>query len=158
MSKPFDKVAMENVNSPGRVVRVCANTRPASFSMIDHSPGLPWLAVANSKSSSPFNVSNVMAYRWRFQRRVRIQNPHLAAAKVSNPVFRAKIRKFRRHFKGVFWNGNMEVRILPGQPTSPATGDCAVINRINARQLRAFANKRPVSRLPIHPTLRRNCR
>src|ERR1700730_3387217 len=28
--------------------------------------------------------------------------------------FRPKPRKFRRHFKGVFRNSNMEVRILPG--------------------------------------------
>jgi hypothetical protein len=43
----------------------------------------------------------------------------LGAAKVSKSNFRSKQQKFCRHFKGVFWNGNMEVRILPGQPGSP---------------------------------------
>jgi hypothetical protein len=40
----------------------------------------------------------------------------LAAVKVSKSNFQPKQRKFRRHFKGVFFNRNMEVRILPGQP------------------------------------------
>ena len=48
--------------------------------------------------------------------------PQLAAAKVSKSNFRPKQRKFRRHFKGAFRTGNMEVRILQGQPGSPAFG------------------------------------
>ena len=35
-------------------------------------------------------------------RRVRIANEQLAAAKVSTPVFLGKLRKFMRHFKGLF--------------------------------------------------------
>jgi hypothetical protein len=53
------------------------------------------------------------------QRRVRILKAQLLAAKVSNPRFRAKVRKFPRHFKGHFSIGNMQVRILRGQPGIP---------------------------------------
>jgi hypothetical protein len=41
------------------------------------------------------------------------------AAKVSNPRFRGKVRKFPRHFKGNFSMGNVPVRILRGQPANP---------------------------------------
>jgi hypothetical protein len=47
----------------------------------------------------------------------------LAGAKVSKSNFGPKQPKFHRYFKGVFQNGNMEVRILPGQPGSLARGD-----------------------------------
>jgi hypothetical protein len=47
----------------------------------------------------------------------------LAGAKVSSPVFSANLRKFMRHFKGLFAFGNVEVRSLRGQPTSHSTGD-----------------------------------
>jgi hypothetical protein len=57
----------------------------------------------------------------------------LGAAKVSKSNFRSKRQKFCRHFKGVFWNGNMEVRILPGQPGSHSTGDSSAINLRYAR-------------------------
>jgi hypothetical protein len=40
----------------------------------------------------------------------------LLAAKVSDPEFWGNVRKFRRHFKGLFLIGNVRVRILPGQP------------------------------------------
>jgi hypothetical protein len=56
------------------------------------------------------------------QRRVRVQDTQLAAAKVSTPQFGGKVRKFPRHFKGHFSNGNVQVRILPGQPGSPEAG------------------------------------
>ena len=49
---------------------------------------------------------------------MRIPTSQLAAAKVSDLRFRANEGKFPRHFKGVFRTGNMEVRILPGQPGS----------------------------------------
>jgi hypothetical protein len=52
----------------------------------------------------------------RTQRRVRILKAQLLTAKVSNPRFQAKVRKFPRHFKGHFSIGNVQVRILPGQP------------------------------------------
>jgi hypothetical protein len=50
------------------------------------------------------------------QRRVRIQNAQLTAAKVSNSILRGKVRKFPRHFKGHFSNGNVQVRIFPRSP------------------------------------------
>jgi hypothetical protein len=59
----------------------------------------------------------------RILRRVRIQDVQLPAAKVSNPKFRGKVWKFPRYFKGHLPIGNVQVRILPGQPTSPASGD-----------------------------------
>ena len=59
----------------------------------------------------------------RIQRRVRIQDVQLPAAKVSNPRFRGKERKFPRHFKGHFSIGNVQVRILRGQPSSPGGGE-----------------------------------
>jgi hypothetical protein len=52
------------------------------------------------------------------KRRMRIQDAQLTVAKVSNPRFRGKVRKFPRHFKGHFSIGNMQVRILRGQPGS----------------------------------------
>src|ERR1700686_1313938 len=76
----------------------------------------------------------------RIQRRVRIQDVQLPAAKVSNPRFRGKERKFPRHFKGHFSIGNVQVRILRGQPASPALRDFALYNATKARQWRAFAN------------------
>jgi hypothetical protein len=57
------------------------------------------------------------------QRRVRIQDAQLTAAKVSNPRFRGKVRKFPRHFKGHFSIGNVQVRILRGQPGSLEAGE-----------------------------------
>ena len=45
----------------------------------------------------------------------------LLAAKVSDPEFWGNVRKFRRHFKGLFLIGNVRVRILPGQPRSPVS-------------------------------------
>src|SRR5260370_41544339 len=44
------------------------------------------------------------------------------------------------------------------QAVSLTTGDCVAKGRINARQLRAFAKNKSVSRLPIYATLRRNRR
>jgi hypothetical protein len=64
----------------------------------------------------------------------------LRAAKVSRSNLAPNWRKFRRHFKGAFWNGNMEVRILPGQPTSPGGGETDWDSDRKARQWRAFAN------------------
>jgi hypothetical protein len=42
-------------------VSICANPRPASLSMTNHSPGLPSPEAAKSKSSSRVAVSNGMA-------------------------------------------------------------------------------------------------
>jgi hypothetical protein len=85
----------------------------------------------------------------RILRRVRIQDVQLPAAKVSNPKFRGKVWKFPRYFKGHLSIGNVQVRILPGQPGSQSTGDCAHVNRRNAHQLRSFADWCAVSKLPI---------
>src|ERR1700687_690604 len=89
---------------------------------------------------------------------VRLFSIQLAAAKVSKPDFGPNQRKFRRHFKGLFWNGNMEVRILPGQPTSPAPRDFTLRNARKARQWRAFAIQRTVSKRRIWPLPARNSR
>jgi hypothetical protein len=61
-------------------------------------------------------------------RRVRMRDIQLSGAKVSNPKFRGEKRKFPRHFKGHFSIGNMQVRILPGQPGSHSTQDSTVEN------------------------------
>jgi hypothetical protein len=55
----------------------------------------------------------------RIQRLGTHRGVQLTAAKVSDPGIRAKVRKFRRHFKGHFSIGNVLVRILPGQPRIP---------------------------------------
>jgi hypothetical protein len=55
----------------------------------------------------------------RIQRLGTHRGVQLTAAKVSDPGIRAKVRKFRRHFKGHFSIGNVQVRILPGQPPIP---------------------------------------
>jgi hypothetical protein len=73
----------------------------------------------------------------------------LLAAKVSNLRFRGKVRKFPRHFKGHFSIGNVQVRILPGQPTSPGGGETGWDSDRKARQWRAFAKWLLVSRLRI---------
>jgi hypothetical protein len=39
-----------------------------------------------------------------------------SSCKSLQPQFRGKMRKFLRHFKGHFLIGNVQVRILPGQP------------------------------------------
>ena len=69
---------------------------------------------------------------------MRIQNAQLTAAKVSNPRFRGKVRRFPRHFKGHFLIGNVQVRILRGQPGSAARRDFTTGNARNARQWRAL--------------------
>ena len=71
---------------------------------------------------------------------MRISTSQLAAAKVSDLRFRANEGKFPRHFKGVFRTGNMEVRILPGQPVSRALRESISDTRRKARQWGAFAN------------------
>jgi len=53
---------------------------------------------------------------------------------------------------------HLKVRILPPQPGSRTTGDCFILNRINARQWRIFLNWCFVSRLPIWTTTERNRR
>ena len=60
----------------------------------------------------------------------------LAAAKVSKSGFRGKVRKFLRHFKGHCSIGNVQVRILPGQPGSAALGETVPDTRKKARQWR----------------------
>jgi hypothetical protein len=72
----------------------------------------------------------------------------LAAAIVSDPKFRVNGRKFLRHFKGVFRSGNMEVRILPGQPASPKVRVLTLSSSRKARQWRAFAIQGSVSGIP----------
>jgi hypothetical protein len=64
----------------------------------------------------------------------------LLAAKVSDPEFWGNVRKFCRHFKGLFPIGNVQVRILPGQPGSAAIEETVPDTRRKARQWRAFAN------------------
>ena len=91
-------------------------------------------------------------------RRVRIRDIQLSAAKVSNPKFRGKKRKFPRHFKGHFSIGNMQVRILPGQPGSHSTGDSPAINPESARQMRLFAIVSSVSILQNSTIYERNRR
>src|SRR3984957_413634 len=59
--------------------------------------------------------------------------------------------KFLRHFKGLSPIGNVRVRILRGQPTSPAFRELAPYIDRKARHWRAFAIRRPVSVLPISP-------
>jgi hypothetical protein len=49
------------------------------------------------------------------------------------------MRKFPRHFKGQFSIGNVQVRILPGQPGSPALRVIAPDTGRKARRWRAFA-------------------
>ena len=44
------------------------------------------------------------------------------SCKSLHPQFGGKVRKFPRHFKGRFSNGNVQVRILPGRPGSPEAG------------------------------------
>jgi hypothetical protein len=51
------------------------------------------------------------------------QGCQLTVAKVFNSKFRGKVRNLPRHFKGHFSIGNVQLRILPGQPTSPAIED-----------------------------------
>jgi hypothetical protein len=82
----------------------------------------------------------------------------LGAAKVSKSNFRPKRQKFCRHFKGVFWKGNMEVRILPGQPGSAAVRETVPDTRRKARQWRAFTHLRPVSRLRFRAFPEQNSR
>ena len=89
---------------------------------------------------------------------MRLFSTQLEAAKVSKPDFRPNQRKFRRHFKGVFWNGIMEVRILPGQPGSHSTGNSGTLNLRNARQSWLFVTCGAVSRLPIWTISERNRR
>jgi hypothetical protein len=81
----------------------------------------------------------------RILRRVRIQDVQLPAAKVSNPKFRGKVWKFPRYFKGHLSIGNVQVRILPGQPGSHSTQDSTVENAESARQMRPFASLSSVS-------------
>ena len=79
------------------------------------------------------------------QRRVRIQNAQLTAAKVSNPRFRGKVRKFPRHFKGHFSIGNIQVRILPGQPASSVFWNGNWLCPRTHDFSKALAGARPVS-------------
>jgi hypothetical protein len=44
------------------------------------------------------------------------------SCKSLQPQISRKLRKFPRHFKGHFSIGNVQVRILPGQPDSPEAG------------------------------------
>jgi hypothetical protein len=94
--------------------------------------GPPQGVASGSESASGFGLNPMTCVRNSTKRKLICQGTRyveplarlfitqLAAAKVSRPDFGPNQRKFRRHFKGVFWNGNMEVRILPGQPGSAA--------------------------------------
>jgi len=62
-------------------------------------------------------------------RRVRIQYPELTAAKSLQPQISRKVRKFPRHFKGHFSIGNVQVRILRGQPAIPAFSQAPLHSR-----------------------------
>src|ERR1700730_1619202 len=132
--------------------------------------GPPQGVASGSESASGFGLNPMTCVRNSTKRKLICQGTRyveplarlfitqLAAAKVSRPDFGPNQRKFRRHFKGVFWNGNMEVRILPGQPASPTTGDFALSKLRNARQWRAFANRLAVSGLQNRPLSERNRR
>jgi hypothetical protein len=49
-----------------------------------------------------------------------------SSCKSLQPQFRGKMRKFPRHFKGHFSIGNIQVRVLSGQPGSHSTQDSTV--------------------------------
>ena len=89
---------------------------------------------------------------------MRIQDVQLTVAKVSNPRFRGKVRKFPRHFKGHFSIGNMQVQILPGQPGSSGGRETTPQGPRKARNWWAFAIWRSVSALPNDCTRGRICR
>src|ERR1700722_4162817 len=82
----------------------------------------------------------------------------LLAAKVSDPEFLGNVRKFGRHFKGLFLIGNVRVRILPGQPASHSTGDSSIISLRYARQQRLFDDSFSVSGLQVCTISERNHR
>src|SRR5260370_6986410 len=65
------------------------------------------------------------------------------------PQISRKSAEFSRHLKGHFSIGNVQVRILRGQPTSPGSGETDSDSDRKARQWRAFANWSLVSRLRI---------
>jgi hypothetical protein len=73
----------------------------------------------------------------------------LCREEISSPTFAPNRRKFGRYFKGLFKTGNVAVRILPGQPSSPGLRENAPDSSRKARQQRAFAIQYPVSVLPI---------
>jgi hypothetical protein len=79
----------------------------------------------------------------------RLSRPQLLAAKVSGSNCGPNRRKFRRHFKGVFGTGNIEVRILRGQPGGADDGKAHPVSRRKARHWRAFAIQLAVSRFPL---------
>jgi hypothetical protein len=80
------------------------------------------------------------------------------SCEILQPQISRKSAEFPRHFKGHFSIGNVQVRILPGQPGSPPPGDSTLSNVRNARQWRAFANWLSVSRLQNWPLRERNRR
>jgi hypothetical protein len=107
-------------------------------------------------SGSSFDLSHASR---RQRDRLRVCSlPQLAAAKVSKSSFRPKQRKFRRHFKGVFSNGNIEVRILPSQPRTTSTRDSGHLVGENPAKYGLSRASRSVSSLRIAATLARICR
>ena len=92
------------------------------------------------------------------RRRVRISNEQLADAKVSSPIFPAKLRKFMRHFKGLFAFGNVEVRSLRGQPATHSTGESGYVIVEIAVFHRPFVRLSRFSGLRKTATLERICR
>src|SRR5450432_1507049 len=73
-----------------------------------------WLRMSGLRRKADFAAARAGDLASGSQRRVRIQDAQLPAAKVSNPKFRGKVGKFSQHFKGHFSIGNVPVRILPG--------------------------------------------
>ena len=89
---------------------------------------------------------------------MRIPTSQLAAAKVSDLRFRANEGKFPRHFKGVFRTGNMEVRILPGQPGSHSTRESGPLLAESAAFYRVFVRLSKVFGDEKTATFARICR
>src|SRR5436305_13250065 len=56
------------------------------------------------------------------------------------PQISRKVRKFPRHFKGHFSIGNVQVRILPGQPGSPVLGVIVPDTRRNGPPMAGLCN------------------
>src|SRR3954454_24582101 len=74
----------------------------------------------------------------KYPETVHIQDAQLTAAKVSNPRFRGKLRKFCRQFKGHFSIGNVPGSNPPRAARQSAFQRISSLNSRKARQWRAF--------------------
>jgi hypothetical protein len=73
-----------------------------------------------------------------------------SSCKSLQPPFRGKTRKFSRHFKGHFLIGNVQVRILPGQPGGREVPSSTSTSCRKARHggLLQFGRRSPDSQFP----------